>query len=85
MQALEDMQAVVGGYIQAIYPFSSEPIALVYNDEGKLMGLPLNRALRYEDTQEVYDIISGPCFICDCSGEDFGSLTPEQAFRDPYN
>ena len=79
--SLEDMQGAVGGYIQAVYPFSSEPVALVCNDEGKLKGLPLNRALRYEDTQEVYDIISGPCFLCDCSGENFGSLTPEQTQR----
>ena len=78
---LEDMQEVVGGYIEAVYPFSSEPIALVCNDEAKLMGLPLNRALRYEDTKDVYDIIAGPCFICDCSGESFGSLTQEQAQR----
>ena len=78
---LENMQEVVGGYIEAVYPFSSEPVALVCNDEAKLMGLPLNRALRYEDTREIYDIIAGPCFICDCSGENFGSLTPEQAQR----
>jgi hypothetical protein len=37
----------------------------------------------------MVDIIAGPAFICDCSGEDFGSLTEEQQqrylqmFRDP--
>ena len=35
---LEELQAIVGGYIQAIYPFD-EPIALVCNEEGKLIGL----------------------------------------------
>ena len=53
--SLEDMQAAVGGYIEAVYPFQ-EHVALVCNDEGKLLGLPLNRALRYEDTKEIYDI-----------------------------
>ena len=45
--SLESMQAVVGGLIQAVYPFD-EPVALVCNDEGKLLGLPLNRCLRLE-------------------------------------
>ena len=85
--SLEEMQAVVGGYLEPIYAF--EDAVLVCNDEGKLLGLPLNRALRYEDTKEIYDIIAGTCFICDCSGEDFGSLSPEKAqeylklFRQP--
>ena len=78
--SLEDMQATVGGDIQAVYPFSEE-VALVCGEESKLMGLPLNRALRDEDTHEIYDIISGPCFLCDCSGEFFDSLSPEQAQR----
>lgn len=74
------MQAAVSGYIEAVYPYAEE-VAIVVNGEGKLEGLPLNRALRYENTKEVYDIIAGPCIICDCSGENFGSLTPEQAQR----
>ena len=42
---LESMQAVVGGYIQAIYPFEDDELALICNEEGKLLGLPFNRAL----------------------------------------
>ena len=41
---LKGMQQIVGGLIDAVYPFA-EPVALVCNDEGKLLGLPLNRAL----------------------------------------
>ena len=41
---LEAMQEVVDGYMQAVYPFE-EPVALICNEEGKLNGLPLNRAL----------------------------------------
>ncbi len=43
---LEDLQQAVGGSIGASYPFADDPVAIVYNDDGKLMGLPLNRALR---------------------------------------
>ena len=41
---LTSMQHIVGGTIQAVYPFE-EPVALICNDEGKLLNLPLNRAL----------------------------------------
>ena len=34
---LEDMQAVVNGPIQAVYPFE-DPVAIVCNEEGKLTG-----------------------------------------------
>ena len=59
---LESMQKVVGGSIQAIYPFD-EPVALICNEEGKLLNLPLNRALR-DENGAVYDIISGTFFLC---------------------
>ena len=42
---LKALQQAVGGSIGASYPFA-DPVAIVYNDDGKLMGLPLNRALR---------------------------------------
>lgn len=42
---LKALQQAVGGSIGASYPFE-DPVAIVYNDDGKLMGLPLNRALR---------------------------------------
>lgn len=73
---LKGMQATVGGDIEAVYPYE-EPIALVGNGEAKLIGLPLNRALRDEDGH-IYDIMAGDFFICDVSGKDFGSLSDEQ-------
>ena len=42
---LEDLQKAVGGDIEAVYPYN-EPVALIVNDEGKLNGSELNRALR---------------------------------------
>lgn len=46
--SLEDMQKVVGGYIQEA-PFFRDPVTLVCNEEGKISGLPLNRAIRDDD------------------------------------
>lgn len=63
--SLKSLQAEVGGYIQALYPFDDE-VALICNDDGKLMGLPLNRALKIHGMagNEIYDIIAGDFFIC---------------------
>ena len=77
--SLESMQKIVGGLIEPFYPFD-EQVCIVCNEEGKLLGLPLNRAVRDHDG-EIMDIIAGAAFICDCSGEDFGSLTEEQQKR----
>lgn len=75
---LKQMQEIVGGLIQAIYPFP-ERVALISNDEGKLLGLPLNRALRDEDGN-LYDIVCGTFFLCGVppDSDNFASLTPEQ-------
>jgi len=75
---LESMQEVVGGSIQAIYPYEA-PIALVCHEEAKLIGLPLNRALRDEDGR-IYEIISGTFFLCGAPPEEesFTSLTEAQ-------
>lgn len=74
---LKAMQDAVGGYIQAVYPYE-DPVALVCNEEGKIEGLPLNRALKTEEG-EIYDIISGDFFICGLGEENFCSLSPELA------
>lgn len=60
--SLKSMQEIVGGTIQALYPFE-EPVALICNDEGKLLGLPLNRALR-DSKGQIYDIVAGTFFLC---------------------
>lgn len=72
---LENLQSLVGGYIEAIYPFE-DPVALVCNEEGKLNGLPLNRALR-DNTGKIFDIIAGTFFICGLGDEDFCSLSDQ--------
>ncbi len=73
---LEDLQAAVGGYIQEVY-IGDESAGILCNEEGKLNGLPLNRALRDEDGQ-LYDVIAGDFLVVGLGEEDFTSLTPEQ-------
>lgn len=58
---LEAMQETVGGYIEEYMPFDDE-IAIVCNEEGKMNGAELNRAI-YSDDKEILDIIAGKFFI----------------------
>lgn len=74
---LQALQKAVGGTIQAVYPFD-DPVALVANDEGKLCGLPANRALR-DDNGSEYDILCGDFLVVGLGDTDFCSLTPELA------
>lgn len=71
---LKAMQTSVGGCIQALYPWEDNA-ALVCNDEGKVMGLPLNRAL------EDYDVIAGTFFVCGLKEDEFCSLSNGQMER----
>ena len=76
--SLKAMQEVVGGLLQAMFPFD-EPVALIANDEGTLLGLPANRAL-WDETGKPYDILCGTFFLCGAPAESdhFDSLTDEQ-------
>ena len=76
---LAAMQHAVGGPIQAVYPFE-EPVALICHEEGKLLPLPLNRALRSPDTGELYAILAGAFFLCAAppDSDRFESLTNDQ-------
>lgn len=73
--SLESLQHEVGGTVQAVYPFD-DPVALLCNDDGKLLGLELNRALR-DDNGEIYDVIAGSFLIVGCGEEDFDSLSED--------
>lgn len=79
IESLPDMQQLVGGDIEAVYPFQ-EPVALVCNADGKLLGLPMNRPLLDKDYLP-YDIIRGTFFVAGLGQEDFISLTDEQIRR----
>ena len=72
---LEDLQKAVGGDIQAVYPYE-DPVALIMDEESKMCGKELNRALRDEDGN-MYDIIAGDFLVVGLGEEDFSSLSPE--------
>ena len=86
---LEAMQEAVGGYIESYMPFEDE-VALVCNDEGKMQGLPLNRAIK-DNEGKIIDVICGDFFICyaPIGSENFHSMPDdlmekyEEKFRCP--
>jgi hypothetical protein len=77
---LASLQQIVGGYIEAVYPFD-DPVAIICNEEGKINGLELNRALR-DERGTVYDILAGTFLVVGLGEENFTSLTSEQ--REKY-
>ena len=84
---LQSMQALVGGHLEAVYPFD-QPVALVCNEDGKRDGLPFNRALRDADG-DIYDIVAGNFFIAGLGKSELTDLPHELAeqfaeqFRQP--
>ena len=80
--SLESMQEVVGGKIQALYPFD-DSAAIVCNEEANNLNLPKNRAIYSEDGKTVATIVSGTFFVCDAPdwSEHFLSLSAEQFER----
>ena len=78
--SLESMQKAVGGGIEGYYPYA-EPVAIVCNDEGKINGLPLNRAI-YNEDGEMIEIMAGTFFMAGLGEESFTDL-PDY-FMDQY-
>ena len=81
INGLEEMQAVVGGPITALYPFE-EMVAIVANDEALNMGLEFNRSI-----EGGYGGVFGTFFVCGLGEENFCSLPPEQMelFKKKYH
>lgn len=82
---LHALQAEVGGDIAASYPFD-DSVGLVLNDEGKLIGLDLNRSLR-DEHGEIYDIVAGTFLVVGLGPESFASLPPDmiQKYTEQFN
>ena len=78
--SLKAMQKIVGGLIQPIY--LDDSVALICNDEGKLMNLTANRGLR-DKNRQIYDIVFGTFFLCGAhaDSDSFASLTSAQIER----
>ena len=82
--SLEAMQKLVGGMIEEYMPFedASDPrvgdCAIVCNEEGKMLGMELNRGI-FDRNGRLQDIIAGPFFICyaPVESERFLSMPPD--------
>lgn len=75
---LEGLAEIVGGPISATYPFADD-VGVICNDEGRNMGLELNRAL-YDSRGQVYDVIPGTFVIAGLGDDNFTSL-PEDMIQ----
>lgn len=80
--SLEAMQEAVGGLIEEYMPFEDE-VALICNDEWKMLGMPPSRAIRSDDGQ-VLDVIAGPFFITYAPIESENFLSMPDELRDKY-
>ena len=79
-------QPNMGGY--SIYASSldgSDPMVrlerYMRDEHGGENGWRIERCYMKNPEREMLDVIFGPFFICDCSGEDYGSLNQEQIDR----
>ena len=50
-------------------------------EHGGKDGWKVERCYTKEPGKEIIEIIAGTCFICDCRGENFASLSDEQLRR----
>ncbi len=63
---LYELNEFVGGYIELVY--LSDNRLMVVNEEGKIMGLPVNiKATREVVMSGINDVIVGDVLICDDS------------------
>ena len=65
---LEELQAAVGGYIEAV-TFASDAV-VICNEDGRLQGLPHNCTFLGVD-------FVGPILIAGRSGDEFADLDPD--------
>lgn len=79
ISGLEAMRELVGGDIEAVYPFE-DPVAVICNANGKMLGLPYNRPL-LDENGLPYNIVCGTFFLAGLGAEDFISMTEEQIRR----
>lgn len=68
-----NLRSLVGGYIEMTYPFPDEEIAVISNEEAKLLDLAPNRAIRSAGGN-VLDIYCGTMVVI--------ALTLEGEYRD---
>ena len=69
---LHEMQAVVGGLIQALYFEDNDSVAAVCNEEGLFLDLDWNRVV------DPYGPVKGTFFVCGIDFDSFCGLTDAQ-------
>ena len=86
--SLESMQKIVGGNIEEYMPFEDD-VALICNEEGKMRGMQLNRAIFSEESGSLQDVIAGDFFIAyaPIESENFLSLPDDLAkkYKEKFN
>ncbi len=70
------LQGLVKGSIEVL-PSADNDVLFIMNEEGKLHGLPKNRAI-YDTNGELADIILGSFLVVGSNEDEFCSLTPAQ-------
>lgn len=77
--SLENLQKTVGGYIECV-PMDAldkyghpHHVEMIVNEEGKLLGLPMNFAF-VQGKGRVRDVICGTAVFCGVKDEDFADL-----------
>lgn len=68
---LETYQKLVGGYIEAIYPYD-DPVGLICEEEALF-----HPEQKWNRVIDYHTVIKGIFFICGLGEEDFTDLTPE--------
>ena len=89
-RGLRGLQQAIGGDIEQFSPFYDE-VAIICDEEGKLKGKPLNRAIYDEDSGEMIEIMVGDFLVVYApeTSENYESLPPElnrkyaEKFHDP--
>lgn len=74
---LKSLQHEVGGDIEQFSFGMGGDAAIICNEDGKINGLELNRAMK-DERGKIADIIAGTFLVVGLGEEDYCSLTPEQ-------
>lgn len=78
---LSSLQKLVDGYIETLsFDIDNRSYVIIMNEEGRLMGLPVNGIVLPIDEKGAYGgnpsiPIVGNFFVCKYSGDDFVSIT----------
>lgn len=78
-KGLHAKQSIVGGLIEPISFLEEQDAIIIRNDEARLMELEPNRTFKNIPGPLCHSTVCGTFFICGDNGEEFTSLTKQQA------